>query len=120
MGTVAGPKQTSVKNDTLSPVWNEDVVFDGLEHPGAYTLKANVFDKDTLLGTGYFDWLSADDKLGSGEVDLGRLYNTPTFQDKEVTIERRKLGLFTAKLNIGLCTMGSWGTPIAGASTAAV
>lgn len=113
--TVMGPKQTSVKKDTLSPVWNEDVVFEGLQHPAAYTLKVNIFDKDTLLGTGHFDWLSADDKLGSGEVDLGMLYNTRAFQDKELTVERRKLGLFTAKLNIGLSTLGCWGTPAPGA-----
>jgi len=107
--TVAGPKQTSVKDDTLNPVWNEDIVFEGLDTPAAYTLRVNVFDKDTFLGTGHLDWLSPDDKLGDGKVDLGTLYNTRDFQDKELVIERRKLGLFKATLNISLSTQGQWG-----------
>jgi Ca2+-dependent lipid-binding protein len=107
--TVAGPKQTSVKDDTLHPVWNEDIVFDGLETPSAYTLKMNVFDKDTLLGTGHLDWMSSDDALGDGKVDLGTLYRSTGFQDKELVIEWRKLGLFKAKLNIALSTQGQWG-----------
>jgi len=107
--TVAGPKQTSVKDDTLDPVWNEDIVFEGLDTPAAYTLRINVFDKDTFLGTGHLDWLSSDDKLGDVKVDLGTLYNTRGFQDQELVIERRKFGLFKAKLNIGLSTQGQWG-----------
>jgi Ca2+-dependent lipid-binding protein len=107
--TVAGPKQTSVKDDTLNPVWNEDIVFDGLETPSAYTLQMNVLDKDTFLGTGHLDWLSADDKLGDGRVDLGTLYRSSGFQDRQIVIERRKLGLFKATLNIGLSTQGQWG-----------
>lgn len=107
--TVAGPKQTSVKDDTLNPVWNEDIVFEGLDTPAAYTLKLNVFDKDTFLGTGYLDWLSSDDKLGDGSVILGTLYRNPGFQERELVIERRKLGLFKAKLNIALSTEGQWG-----------
>jgi len=107
--TVAGPKQTSVKDDTLSPVWNEDIVFEGLDTPAAYTLKLNVFDKDTFLGTGHLDWLSSDDKLGDGSVILGTLYRNPGFQERELVIERRKLGLFKAKLNIALSTEGQWG-----------
>lgn len=107
--TVAGPKQTSVKQDTLKPVWNEDIVFEGLDMPAAYTLRVNLFDKDTFLGTGHLDWLAADDKLRHGTVDLGTLYNSREFQDKELIVERRKFGLFTATLNIGLCTLGQWG-----------
>jgi hypothetical protein len=107
--TVAGPKQTSVKDDTLNPVWNEDIVFDGLETPSAYTLQMNVLDKDTFLGTGHLDWLSADDKLGDGKVDLGTLCRSSGFQDRQIVIERRKLGLFKATLSIGLSTQGQWG-----------
>jgi len=107
--TVAGPKQTSVKDDTLSPVWDEDIVFEDLDMPSAYTLKVNVFDKDTFLGTGHLDWLAPDDKLGDAKVDLGELYRTREFQDRELTIERRKFGFFKAKLNIGLSTTGQWG-----------
>lgn len=106
---LAGPKQTSVKQDTLKPVWNEDIVFEGLDMPAAYTVRVNLFDKDTFLGTGHLDWLAADDKLGHGTVDLGTLYNSREFQDKELIVERRKFGLFTATLNIGLCTLGQWG-----------
>jgi len=104
--TVAGPKQTSIKDDTLNPVWNEDIVFDGLDTPAAYSLKINVFDKDYGMG---IDWLNPDDKLGDAMIDLGALYNSRDFQPHEVTIERRKFGFIKAKLNIGLSTMGQWG-----------
>jgi len=107
--TIAGPKQTSVKGDTLDPVWNENIVFEGLDTPAAYTLKVNVFDKDTFLGSGYLDWLVSDDKLGHGQVDLGTLYNTRAYQEKELIVERRKFGLFKARLYISLCTLGQWG-----------
>lgn len=107
--TVAGPKQTGVKDDTLNPVWNEEIVFEGLDTPAAYTLKLNVFDKDTFLGTGHLDWLSSDDRLGDGAVDLGTLYKSKGFQEKELVIERRKLGFVKAKLNIALSTLGQWG-----------
>lgn len=107
--TVAAPKQTSVKDDTLNPVWNEDIAFEGLDTPAAYTLKINLFDKDTFLGTGHLDWLFPDDKLGDGKVDLGTLYNTREFQDRELVIERRKFGFMKAKLNIALSTLGQWG-----------
>jgi Ca2+-dependent lipid-binding protein len=104
--TVAGPKQTSVKADTLNPVWNENIVFDRIDTPAAYTLKINVFDQDKLLGV---DWLARDDKLGDGTVDLGTLYRTGNEQDKQLIIERRKLGFVKATLNISLDTEGQWG-----------
>merc|ERR1712107_278361 len=115
-GTVAGPKQTSVKDDTLDPVWNEEVVFEGLDTPAAYTLQANVLDKDTLLGTGLLDWMSKDDALGDGKVDLGTLYRVDRFQDCRLVIEQRKLGLIEATLNIALSTQGQWGNGTAGAA----
>mmetsp|Transcript_21048 Transcript_21048/g.29083 ORF Transcript_21048/g.29083 Transcript_21048/m.29083 type:complete len:151 (-) Transcript_21048:228-680(-) len=109
--TVAGPMETSVKNDDSDPEWMEELLFEGLETPGAYTLKLNVLDKDSVLGIGgeIADCLAADDKLGSADVDLGTLANSEDFQDQELVIERRFFGACKSTLSIALSTKGGWG-----------
>eukprot|EP00416_Gambierdiscus_australes_P011113 CAMPEP_0171134806 /NCGR_PEP_ID=MMETSP0766_2-20121228/128659_1 /TAXON_ID=439317 /ORGANISM="Gambierdiscus australes, Strain CAWD 149" /LENGTH=220 /DNA_ID=CAMNT_0011598273 /DNA_START=30 /DNA_END=690 /DNA_ORIENTATION=+ len=110
--TVAGPRQTSVKANTLKPVWNEDITFEGIDTPAAYTLRLEVLDKDLLLGLSatLADSLVPDDKLGAAEVDLGTLYNSEGFQERELIIERRKLGLFKATSTLASALWGAGAT----------
>mmetsp|Transcript_154375 Transcript_154375/g.495026 ORF Transcript_154375/g.495026 Transcript_154375/m.495026 type:complete len:199 (+) Transcript_154375:290-886(+) len=103
--TVAGPKETSVKNECgANPEFNEEFLFKDLEAPGSYTLKVTVLDKDSLLG---LDVLAADDKLGSATLDLGTLGNTEDMVDKELIISD---GWFSdSTVNIAVSTCGGWG-----------
>lgn len=106
--TVAGPKETSVKDECgANPVWNEEVVFDGLETPGAYTLVVTVLDKDSVLGIDALDCLAADDKLGKADFDLGTLSKTDKWQDKTLIVVD---GWFSdSTVNLSLSTCGDWG-----------
>mmetsp|Transcript_90827 Transcript_90827/g.256023 ORF Transcript_90827/g.256023 Transcript_90827/m.256023 type:complete len:145 (-) Transcript_90827:311-745(-) len=103
--TVAGPKETSVKDEGgANPVFNEEFLFKDLETPGSYTLKVTVLDKDSLVG---LDVLAADDKLGSATLDLGTLSNTEDMVDKELMIAD---GWFSdSTVNIAVSTCGGWG-----------
>mmetsp|Transcript_54407 Transcript_54407/g.150936 ORF Transcript_54407/g.150936 Transcript_54407/m.150936 type:complete len:295 (-) Transcript_54407:94-978(-) len=93
---VAGPKQTSVKQDEGgNPEWNEELVFDeGIPHPSACRLKLVVYDKDR--GT-------RDDKLGEATVHLGMLKNSQ--EDRDFRLNTGKGG----KLNFTLNNMGTFG-----------
>jgi hypothetical protein len=93
------PQQTTCKEDTLDPVWNEDIVFNGLEDPHAYTLRMNVFDKDTFLGSGHFDWLSKDDQLGDGKIPLNKISHTEQFLDERLKVDAKMKGKAQGMLN---------------------
>eukprot|EP00444_Apocalathium_aciculiferum_P032732 CAMPEP_0183487900 /NCGR_PEP_ID=MMETSP0370-20130417/180672_1 /TAXON_ID=268820 /ORGANISM="Peridinium aciculiferum, Strain PAER-2" /LENGTH=310 /DNA_ID=CAMNT_0025681229 /DNA_START=52 /DNA_END=985 /DNA_ORIENTATION=+ len=106
--TVAGPKETTVKNECgANPEFNEEFIFEDLEAPGSYTLKVTVLDKDSLLSIGALDAFAADDKLGSATLDLGTLSNTEDMVDKELIIAD---GWFSdSTVNIAVRTCGGWG-----------
>mmetsp|Transcript_32701 Transcript_32701/g.66089 ORF Transcript_32701/g.66089 Transcript_32701/m.66089 type:complete len:291 (+) Transcript_32701:62-934(+) len=93
---VAGPKQTSVKQDEGgNPEWNEEIVFEeGLQNPSAYRLKLNIYDKDRG---------SRDDHLGEAVVHLGILKNSQ--EDREFDLSVGKGGRIMFSLN----NMGTWG-----------
>jgi len=81
-----------------NPEWNQEFTFANLEHPGAYTIKFNVLDKD---------FLTKDDPLGETSVDLGMLTAEAGWQDfSDVWIDGY---VFKSYLNFSLSTGGGWG-----------
>jgi hypothetical protein len=96
------PKQTSVCDNTLNPVWDEDIVFKGLTNPYDYSLRLNMFDKDTFLGTGHLDWLSRDDPLGDGVVSLQKIQQADTWYDAPLPVDAKMKGKHQTTLNIAV------------------
>jgi len=77
------PQQTSKKEGTVNPEWNEEIVFEDIEKPLSKTLKMTIYDDDT--------W-SRDDKIGYCEVDLAELLPNQT-TPYEKTVDWMFLGL---------------------------
>lgn len=98
-------QQTSTKENTQEPEWNETITFEGIEKPGTKVLRVRVYDDDTF----------GDDKVGEATIDLGELINQEDPQDFELEVDRRWGGLLgKAVLNLSLTTKG-WGNPPGGA-----
>jgi len=57
-------QQTSKKEGTINPEWDEELTFENIQNPLSKTLKITIYDDDT--------W-SRDDKIGQCEVDLAEL-----------------------------------------------
>jgi hypothetical protein len=108
---VTGPNESSVKENTLDPVWDEDMVFEGLDNPSDYTVRMNVFDKDTFLGTGYLDWLSKDDALGDGKIKLGQVRMKETWQDFNLPIDAKLKSKHKGTLSVGILLTQQGYTP---------
>jgi len=108
--TVMGPRKTHVvENGGANPEWNEHICFEGLDTPGAYTLKITVLDKDSVLGmeNAVADMMAADDKLGATTFDLGTLDCSEEWQDQELIIAD---GWFSdSKVFLALNNKGEWG-----------
>jgi hypothetical protein len=110
---VTGANETSVKENTLDPVWDEDMVFEGLDNPSDYTVRMNVFDKDTFLGTGYLDWLSKDDNLGDGKIKLGQVRMKEMWQDFNLPIDAKLKSKHKGTLSVGILLTQQGYTPAA-------
>jgi len=81
-----------------NPSWDQEFTFANLDHPGAYTIKFNVLDKDMF---------SSDDPLGETSVDLGTLTAEKGWQDfNDVWIDGY---IFKSYLSFSLSTGGGWG-----------
>lgn len=87
-----------------NPTWNEQLCFEGLKHPEELTLKAVVWDSDTIFGVNF----SPDDHLGDCTIPLHDLSMTPGFEERTLTFDNGKGK--TASLRMGLCTHAEWGT----------
>jgi len=68
-------QQTSKKEGTINPEWDEEIVFEGIEKPLSKKLKITIYDDDT--------W-SRDDKIGQCEIDLAGLVAGETKLYEEV------------------------------------
>jgi len=96
---LASAKTKVLNEGGKNPVWNQEFTFPNLEHPGAYTIKLNVLDKD---------WLTADDPLGETSVDLGTLTAETGWQEfKDVWIDGY---VYKSYLTFALSTGGGWGS----------
>lgn len=95
---VIATQQTKVVS-SQNPTWNQEFTFSNLEHPGAYTIKLNVLDKD---------FLTRDDPLGETSVDLGTLTQEAGWQEfNDIWIDGY---VFKSYLNFALSTGGGWGS----------
>lgn len=90
-------KQTAIKQDEGgNPTWDEEFVFENLEHPCAYRLHLNVYDKDRFR----------DDALGHTTIHLG------TLQCKSGYVDYDNHKMSTGKINFSLDNGGHWGHSI--------
>jgi len=107
--TIRKQRTKVIRKGGRNPHWNEQLTFEGLVTPAAYTLKFKVYDQDSFLGLPgqLADWADADDRLGKAEVNLATLRCTTDFQDFELNIAD---GWFTnSTLSIALNTDAQWG-----------
>jgi len=92
-------QRTSTRDNTLNPVWNELITFDGVHKPALKMLKIKVCDDDNYH----------DDTIGYYKFDLGQLKSMDAPQDFSLVVDRRMFGWFKATLNISFKTSG-WGS----------
>eukprot|EP01012_Entosiphon_sulcatum_P064141 TRINITY_DN92919_c0_g1_i1.p2 TRINITY_DN92919_c0_g1~~TRINITY_DN92919_c0_g1_i1.p2 ORF type:complete len:135 (-),score=38.27 TRINITY_DN92919_c0_g1_i1:57-437(-) len=96
---VDGQKQkTSVKQDDLSPTWNEEFTFANIHHPDHKKLELTVYDQDDMR---------RDEKLGHCHFDLHDLHNG---RETEVTktVDHHGLTFKKATVTVKLTAIG-WG-----------
>merc|ERR1711957_716665 len=101
--------ETRTIQNRLTPVWNEQFAFEGLDHkgtdPASLTVQLTVWDGDSFCG---FDNLAADYKLGWTTFSLESLENSMEFQEQELTLKRGEdddAGTVIVAFN----TLGTWG-----------
>jgi len=91
------PRRTSTVGQ--EPVWNEDLIFEGVTSPASKEMLITIYDDD---------W-GKDDKIGHFKLDLGKLKMTEDLQDFDVVVDH---GWFSnATLQFQVKTDGSWGNP---------
>jgi len=97
------PQRTTTVGET--PVWEEDLNFEGVTSPASKEMIITIYDED---------W-GKDDKIGRFKLDLGKLKMTAEPQDFDVVVDE---GWFSnATLQFQVTTDGSWGNPPDGEGT---
>lgn len=101
-------QRTATVQGSSDPVWEEDLVFEGVEDPASKVMKLRIYDDD---------W-GKDDNIGECSLDLGKLQATGDPQEFELVVDD---GIFVdAKLKFEVTTDGSWGNPPGGTGTLTV